>query len=110
MVIIMIIDAHVHIGDMMNFSLKLSKIREIMENRKIEKAVVSSIDATEVDHYQKVIEDNVKTQTQVNQELLELLRDEPNFSILVWCKPLTEGWNKEFENFLLENLAVFRVR
>lgn len=104
MVIIMIIDAHVHIGDMMNFSLKLSKIKEIMENRKIEKAVVSSIDATEVDHYQKVIEDNVKTQTQVNQELLELLRDEPDFSILVWCKPLTEGWNKEFENFLLENL------
>lgn len=100
----MIIDAHVHIGDMMNFSLKLEKVKEIMNGRQIAKAIVSSIDSTEVDHNQKVIRENVKTQTQVNQDLINLLKDDSNFEILAWCKPLTEGWNQEFEDFLLNNL------
>lgn len=100
----MIIDAHVHIGNMMNFSLEIDKVKKIMKDNKITRAIVSSIDATEVDHNQIIIKDNVKSQIEVNQELLDLLKDETNFDILVWCKPLTEGWNQEFEDFLLANL------
>lgn len=100
----MIIDAHIHLGNMMNFSLDLELVKKIMKERKIGHGVISSIDSTEVDHEQKIITENTKSQIQVNEELMGMVKDEDNFTILVWCKPLTEGFTQEFEDYLLKNL------
>lgn len=100
----MIIDTHIHIGNMMNFSLSLELVKNLMKKNNIARAILSSIDATEVDHNQVIIKENAKSQIELNQELLDLVKDDDRFGVLIWCKPLTEGWNKEFEKFLLANL------
>lgn len=107
----MIIDAHAHILTSKNDAIEngedaFNVLQEIVANNKIDYVVVSNIDAIETkttdSGYEYVMDG--KTQVELTKRMIELLKDKPNYRILPWCKPHTEGFSAEFAKLLLDNM------
>ncbi len=101
----MIIDAHAHVGRMADFNLSQKKLLEAMDRYGIDAAIVSSITGMEVSSEQILLDDTMQvSQIRGNEKCIEFARRFPDrFRVLLWMKPLTEGFNEEFERLYLEN-------
>ena len=105
----MIIDTHVHIGgEAVGFHMNEDMVIEAMEKYGIDFSIVSNGDSGECDHQQKLLPENL----QISQEesLMRTIRFARKFpdkiGVAPWVKPLTEGYNKDFEKLVYDNRDV----
>ena len=101
----MIIDTHVHIGNMLKFQMPEEMILESMEKYNIDYSLVSNIDSSEVDFQQKEIPKEQQISQIVSLErTLRFARKYPEkIGVLAWVKPYGEEITKEFIQMLEEN-------
>ncbi|MDY4813062.1 MAG: amidohydrolase family protein [Ruminococcus sp.] len=110
----MIIDTHVHIGgEAVGFCMNEDMVIQAMEKYGIDFSIVSNGDSVECDHKQKLLPENL----QISQEesLLRNIRFARKFpdkiGVAPWVKPLTEGYNKDFEKLVCDNRdVIFAVK
>lgn len=107
----MIIDTHVHIGKFFDFDLKPEDVLYSMEQYGIDYSLVSSIDATEVDHEQNPVpKELLVPQTECLRRCLEFAHSNPGkIGAAVWVKPLTETADDELQQMIAENLDVIKA-
>ena len=101
----MIIDSHVHIGEIINFNMPEQIVLESMKKYGIDFSLVFNAEAAEVDQTQKPIpKEQQFAQTELNQRLIEFVRKNPKkLGALLWIKPTTEGCTEEFEELIVKN-------
>jgi predicted TIM-barrel fold metal-dependent hydrolase len=101
----MIIDSHVHIGIIGQFHMPESMVLESMEKYQIDYALVSNIEASEVDGDQIPIpEEQQISQLAANQKTINFARANPDkIGALLWVKPATEGCTPQFEALIADN-------
>ena len=101
----MIIDSHVHIGKILNFNMQEETVLESMKKYGINFSLVSNIEASEVNHEQKLIPMELQFgQIELNEKLLGFARQNPEkIGALLWIKPRTEGCTLEFEELIKKN-------
>lgn len=96
------IDSHVHINDTL-FFMPEEYVLESMNKYGIDYSLVSNADAAEVDHDQNLLSEQIG-QIEANLRLLRFARENPTkIGVLLWVKPLTEGYSKELEDLLVKN-------
>ncbi len=88
----MIIDTHVHIGDMLNFRLTKEDVVYSMDKYGIDYSIVSSLNAAEFDHQLRPIPRKYQhSQLECLNDVIEFARSEPNrIGVAVWVKPFGE--------------------
>ena len=89
---------------MADFNLSQKKLLEAMDRYGID-AIVSSIIGMEVSSEQILLDDAMQVHRfEEMKNVSSLLAHFPDrFRVLLWMKPLTEGFNEEFERLYLEN-------
>lgn len=102
----MIIDSHLHTGNMLEFDLEIEKGIAAMDKYGISFALFSNTEATEVDHEQNELPLGIrKSQIYVNQKALSDMHRYPGrLGMLLWCMPYFESCDSELENFVEENI------
>lgn len=88
----MIIDTHVHIGDMLNFKLTEEDVLYSMEQYGIDHSIVSCLDAAEFDHSLRPIPAKYQhSQLECLQKTVDFAKKHPSrISAAVWVKPYGE--------------------
>lgn len=101
----MIIDAHAHVGRFLNLDLSQKKLLNAMDRYGIDGAIISAITGMEVTSEQKLLDEQMQiSQIRGNEKCIEFARKYPDrFRVLLWMKPLSEGFNEDFERLYLEN-------
>lgn len=101
----MIIDAHVHMGNMFNFHMTPDMVLESADRYGIDYMLVSNVESSEVDHDQNPLpEDMVVTQMDSAKRIVRFAKDNPKcVGAFIWGKPLTEGVTRELKDFIDEN-------
>lgn len=104
----MIIDTHVHFGEMLNFSMPEEAVLYSMKKYGISYGIVSNCEAAEVDHEQKPVPKELQhSQDECIEKTILFAKKHPDkIGAALWCKPLTEGATAGFEKMLSENLDV----
>lgn len=99
------IDAHAHIGQIMNFNMTPEMILESMAKYEIDFTLLSNGEAAEVDHQQQPIPLHEQySQIEANQKTIDFVAHYPDkLGALLWIKPVTEGCTAEFETFVAHN-------
>jgi len=101
----MVIDSHVHIGKVLNFNMPEEMVLASMEKYGIDFSLVSNVEASEVDHDQKLIPKELQfDQIELNKKTIEFAKKNPKkIGALLWIKPLTDSCTKEFEELIIKN-------
>ena len=88
----MIIDTHVHIGNMLNFVMTEDDVIYAMDTYGIDHCIVSSINAAEFDHELRLIPAKYQhSQLECLHDVVELAKKYPSrISAAVWVKPYGE--------------------
>lgn len=104
----MIIDAHVHIGDVVKFNMSKEMVLKSMEKYNIDFSLFSNIEGVEYDCEQVEIDKEFqKSQKEINEVAISFARENPDkLGVLLWTKPTTEGVNKDFEDLIINNRDV----
>ena len=104
----MIIDAHVHIGTIIDFNMTEKMVLESMDKYHIDYSLVSNIAGCEVDHDQVPIPmDEQFSQKEINERAIRFAKENPDkIGVLLWAKPVTESADEEFEAMLCEHRNV----
>ena len=104
----MIIDSHAHIGTIGQFHMPESMVLESMDKYQIDYALVSNIEASEVDGNQVLIPKEAQiSQQKANEKTLRFARAFPDkIGALLWIKPATEGCTPEFVDMITQNRDV----
>ena len=104
----MIIDSHVHIGNIMNFNMPEEMVLKSMEKYNIDYSLVSNIEASEVDGNQELIPIEFQhSQTETCEKILRFAKNNPKkIGALLWVKPRLEGCTEEFKNLVKENRGI----
>lgn len=100
----MIVDSHVHIGTIMNFSMTEEQVLYSMQKYGISFSLVSNIECAENDHNMKPIpEDLQKPQTLVLENTLRFASAHTEqIGVLAWLKIRTEQPDNSFHNLIAE--------
>lgn len=100
----MIIDTHVHAGEMGPFSMPIRLLKEQMDQNKISTGIISSIESCE---YQQEIDELFpmqKPQIEANIDLLKHVKDSKGRLYLAfWCKLVVEKNYEEVYEFIKDN-------
>lgn len=104
----MIIDTHVHFGEMLNFSMPEQAVLYSMRKYGISYSIVSNCEAAEVDNEQNPITKKLQfSQDECIKKTLCFAKNHPDkIGAALWVKPLTEGVTASFEKMLSENLDI----
>ncbi len=88
----MIIDTHVHIGNMVGFVMTREDVIVSMQNNGIDYSIVSNLDAVEFDHSLRPIPLKYqRSQIDCLQETVDFSREYPDkIGVAVWVKPYRE--------------------
>lgn len=103
------IDTHVHIGgEAVGFYMTEEMVLEMMEKYQIDYAIVSCVDAGEMDHSQKVLPKEVQvSQEDALRRVLTFAKAHPDkIGVAVWVKPYLQGLTEELETLIKENLDI----
>lgn len=110
----MIIDTHVHIGgEAVGFHMGEGMVIEAMEKYGIDFSIVSNGDSGECDHQQNLLPKHLQvSQEESLKRTIRFARNFPNkIGVAPWVKPLTEGYNKDFEKLVYDNRdVIFAVK
>lgn len=101
----MIIDTHVHIGEMLDFKMTPDDVLYSMERYGIDFSLVSNIEAAEFDHTGRAVPKALqKSQNQCFQETLDFARQYPDrIGVLPWMRLYHEKPDDGFVRLLEEN-------
>lgn len=101
----MMIDTHVHIGNMLHFEMPEDMVLESMEKYGIDYSLISNIDSSELDFDQKEIPQNIqKSQIISLERSIRFARRYPDkIGVLAWIKPYGEMVTEEFASMIEEN-------
>lgn len=101
----MIIDTHVHIGEMLGFSLTEEDVLYSMQRYKIDFSLVSNIESAEFDHEGNTIPEEYQvSQIESNKKVLEFARINPEkIGALIWAKTFSEYPDKDLISLIEEN-------
>ncbi len=104
----MIIDAHVHFGNSLGFVRPPQMVMESLDKYKLDYALVSNLDGSEVDFDQKLIPDELRpSQKEVNEKTIAFAKKYPDrIGALLWGMPLMEKCDEEFKKLITDNLDV----
>lgn len=100
------IDTHVHIGgEKLGFQMNEDMVIESMKKYQIDYAIVSNIDAAEVDHQQIVFPEAYQiSQEAALERVLHFAKKNPDkIGAAVWAKPRLQGVTQELERLIREN-------
>ena len=103
------IDTHVHVGgERLGFNMNEELVLGAMEKYKIDYMLVSNADATEVDHEQQLLPQEVQiTQEEALARVIKFARMHPGkIGVGVWVKPLQEEVTPELEKMIADNLDI----
>ena len=100
----MIIDTHVHIGRMIGFDMKPVDVLYSMDKYGIDFALVSDIEAAEIDHHGRRIPKRMqKPQNTILRDTLRFALENPDrIGAVPWLKLATEQPDEEFRTLLRE--------
>lgn len=106
-----IIDAHVHIGRVLNFDMNESMVLEAMKKYNIEKVIVSNSESTEADHDQVLLPKEYQTsQIDSFKKAISFARKNPGkVFIAPWFKPKTETISEELISLIEGNLDIVKA-
>ncbi|HOC98148.1 MAG TPA: TatD family hydrolase [Bacilli bacterium] len=101
----MIIDTHAHIGKTLNFIMSEKMVLDSMKANQIDFAIVSNVEAIEVDHNQNLLpKDKQVSQVSANRKAINFARKHKDqIGVALWVKPLQEKPNQRLENLIKEN-------
>ena len=101
----MIIDTHVHIGNVLDFVMEPEDVIYSMEQYGIDFSLVSSVDAAEFDHVGKAVPKKYqKSQNRCFEEVLDFARRYPDkIGVMPWMKLYHERPDRKFVRLLEEN-------
>lgn len=101
----MIIDTHVHIGDMIGFRLTKEDVLYSMQKYGIDHSIVSNLNAAEFDHeIQPVPPRFLHSQTECLHEVVGFAKEYPTkISAAVWVRPFHETADKALCRAIEEN-------
>lgn len=101
----MIIDAHVHIGGLLDFSMPEEMVIESMEKYGIDYALVSNTESSELDFDQKELPKEMQiSQEKSLERVLAFARKYPDkIGVLVWVKPYGEQISEKFIQMIEDN-------
>ena len=107
----MIIDSHVHIGELGGFHMKPEHVIHSMEKYGVDYSLVSSGTAVEFDEqHGSLPEDWPYDQYSANLPTVEMARQyDGRIGVAVWCKPHTEGVNARLLRLLDEGCAYIKA-
>lgn len=104
----MIIDTHVHIGEILKFNMSKTILLESIDKYRIDYSLISNIEGVEFDNDQNPIPKEYQhSQKEINETSIKLAREyQSRIGVLMWTKPSTEGCTKEFEEIIVKNKDV----
>lgn len=107
----MIIDTHVHIGGMLDFSMTEEDVLYAMETYGIDHCIVSSINATEFDHELKLIPAKYQhSQLECLNDVVSFAKKYPSrISAAVWVKPYGEKADYDLYKAINDNRKYIRA-
>lgn len=103
------IDTHVHVGgERLGFNMNEELVLGAMEKYDIDYMLVSNGDASEVDHEQKLLPQELQiSQEDALERVIKLAREYPGkFGVGVWVKPLQEEVTERLEKLIADNLDI----
>lgn len=105
----LIIDTHMHIGEILNFDMKETIVLATLSKYKIDFGIVSNIQAAEFGHDLEEIPRKFQIgQKQANLRTLTFVKNNINkVKGAFWIKPNLEGYAPWIEDFLVENKEYF---
>ena len=101
----MVIDAHVHIGRMLNFDMSPKIVLKSAKKYKIDYMLVSNTESAEVDHNQELIPGEYTfTQETSARNVIDFAKKNPDkIGALLWVKPLTAKPTDELRKIIEDN-------
>ncbi|MDD6489956.1 MAG: amidohydrolase family protein [Clostridia bacterium] len=104
----MIIDTHVHIGEMLGFDMPEQMVLDSMKKYNIDYSLVSNIQAAEYDSDLNIIPTEQQiSQTESLERSLKFARENPDkIGVFHWIKPAFEKVDDKLENMIKDNLDV----
>ena len=101
----MIIDTHVHIGNMIGFNLTEDDVIYSMEKYGISHSIVSSLNAAEFDHHLNPIpKEYLHSQFECLDDILSFAKKYPDkISAAVWVRPFNEEADKNLYTIIDTN-------
>ena len=101
----MIIDAHVHIGKMLEFDMKKSEVLYSMEKYGIDYSIVSDCRAAEFDDDLKPLPIECSfSQLECAKGAVDFAKEYPDkIGAALWLKPFNECADRELYDFIEEN-------
>ena len=101
----MIIDTHVHIGNMLTFHMPEEMVIKSMKKYKIDFSLVSNIDSTELDFDQNKLPKELQiSQIDSLKRSIKFARNNPDkIGVLAWVKPYGEVVTEEFVKLIEDN-------
>ncbi len=107
----MIIDSHVHIGELGSFDMKPAYVMASMEKYGVDYSLVSSGAAAEFGQQNEPMPDDWPyDQYSANRLTVEMARQyEGKIGVALWCRPHTEGLNDRFLQLLEEGGAYVKA-
>lgn len=103
----MILDSHLHFGQMGEFNLEPQKMLRAMDIYRVDFGIVSNIAACEFEPKSGTLFDEL-TQLEINRKTVELVRE--NITRLrgqFWIRPHTEPFTSEIADFIMANREYF---
>lgn len=100
----MIIDAHSHLGNVLNFHMT-DFLLPAIKKYGVDFSLVSNLEAVEVDQQMNDLpKEEQIDEIEVNQKALDFVKENQGmFGLLYWCKPRTHGLNQETIDFIKKN-------
>ena len=107
----MIIDTHVHIGDMLNFVLKKEDVISSMDRFGIDHSIVSSLNAAEFDHHLRPVPPKYQhSQLECLNDVVDFAKEYPNkISAAVWVRPFNEKAGYDLYKAINDNRKYIRA-
>ena len=101
----MIIDTHVHIGNMLDFDMTEEQVLYSMEKYGISYSLVSNIECSEFDHEMNLLPSRLqKPQNQVLENTLHFARtNSDKIGVFAWIKAYSERPDNRFKKLIEEN-------
>lgn len=101
----MIIDTHVHIGNMLGFNMTESDVIYSMDKYGINYSIVSNIEAAEFDHNIKAVPKKFRhSQTECLEKVLDFAKKYPlKIGVGVWVRPFEETADKNLYSIISKN-------
>lgn len=105
----MIIDSHMHLGEMIGFNMPEDMVLKSIKKYKINYGVISNTQSAEFDHHCVIIpKEYTKTQVESNDRTLKFVKNNfDKFRGQFWIKPQTEGFSNEIRDYIIENRKYF---